>query len=169
MTPEKVAGQISEAWNHLAKNHGWPTRISPEDTLRKTRVIQKTLAGIEGLSELTPPPTLLETLLWILSKWNWNKTPAPLGLLENRDQWAAIKSIRLRSQEEIKEARKEKLAKIEEWARREFRLRTEKGLSPQQAKKEIEEFAHATGKTQGMTTHEKLQLCETLETLENHG
>jgi hypothetical protein len=167
MEPEEekiIAGKTAECWNILAKTHGWPTRKGARDILHSRRVIRRLkeeLAHPENLPGITDK----EAISWILSRWNWQKTTAPMGMLESREQWKSLRDVLARLQEERQEAEEIKHNTLSLWLHKEFNLRLQKGLSPEGAKKDIEQFSLATRKFQSLSTDEKLFFCQSLEDL----
>jgi hypothetical protein len=147
MTPQKISETIETIWNKKAKFHGWPTRVSKEQILRKGRLLQK----INKFAGDTDPT---ESISWILQRWNWNKSPAPMELLESDAQWRTLESLKRTLQEEEAETQQNRFAEIQTWTQKEFEkyCKTE---TPVVARKRVAEFAKASGKTQGWNNTEK--------------
>lgn len=166
--PDKIqslARLVAERWNHLAKSHGWPQRLDPENIARKSRLITRVGKGFECCEKLTQCPPQAGLLDWILARWNWNKNPAPIGILESQDNWKALELTLQRSEEESRESHKETLDKITTWTEKEFAFKLREGKTPEQCQKEIEEFALATGRTKAWSIQEKLHFCHLTEEL----
>jgi hypothetical protein len=160
-----LAEMISKVWNFLSKENGWPNKQNSFDVLRKNRILTKVISGMETASKAKSYPNNEAAIKWILSRWNWKKSPAPLGLLESKDQWQALTMVLQRIDEENDTAIEENSTKIKDWIDSEYRIRIMSGKPSSTSKKEVEEYAIALGKFQALTKEEKLLFLEHLETI----
>lgn len=151
----EAAAAVAEIWNGLAKEHGWPPQANQESLLRQRKTLTGVMRGLDKLSRI-PHGRSVETLLfWILSRWNWNKSPAPIAIAASSGQWNALAASLNREIEEAETTNRERLRTITAWVEKEFSIRRRNGLDGQAAKREIREFALATGKINAWSPHEQ--------------
>lgn len=154
---------LSEVWNDLCQQHGWPHRKSWHEMLRERKAVRSLARqyALENNKEETK-----KALYWILSRWNWQKTPAPLNLLSSKTQWNCYRMVLAREKEEEQGVFLEKQSSLKDWGRLEITNRVRSGKNPKVAIKETIDFALIIGKLNGMNTEEKLSFfnfCESLE------
>lgn len=153
---------LSEVWNKLCQEHGWPHRKTWQEMLRERKAI-RSLARQYALEH-----SLEETkiaLRWILSRWNWHKTPAPLNLLSSKTQWNCYRMVVAREKEESQFLVNQKQSSLEDWAKLEISNRVRGGKPPHLAAQETLEFAQILGKLGGLATQEKLSFANYCENL----
>lgn len=160
---KRVCQLLCEVWNDLCRENGWPHRKSWQEMLRERKAIRSLARqyALENSDEETKT-----ALRWILSRWNWQKTPAPLNMLTSKTQWNCYRMVLAREKEESSIVVQEKQSSIREWARLEMLNRVRSGDTPIMATKETLDFALILGKLNGMNTKEKLSFfnfCEEFE------
>jgi hypothetical protein len=160
---KELCQTLSEVWNSLCSEHGWPHKKSWQDMLRERKAV-RSLARQYALEH--SQEEVKSALFWILSRWNWQKTPAPLNLLTSKTQWNCYRMVLDREREESEIIVKEKQTTLQEWAKMEINNRIRKGTPPDKATKETIDFALILGKLKGMNTEEKLSFCNFCENIE---
>jgi len=159
----EVASDISQVWTKLAREFGWPHRKSPEDLMREGKAIRSTIRyyALNHNKKETQ-----EAIEWILRRWNWLKSPAPLNLLTSKTQWNGYQLVMNRVEEENLEAIKEKMETLFEWASLEMERNMKRGLTPSASAKNIKDLAKILGKTSTIGDkglEEFFKHCEKLE------
>lgn len=153
---------LSEVWNSLCQENGWPHKKTWQEMLRERKAI-RSLARQYAL-ENSPEETKM-ALRWILSRWNWHKTPAPLNLLSSKTQWNSYRMVLAREKEESQIIVKEKQTSLRDWAKLEITNRVRGGRNPSLAIIETLDFALILGKLGNLSSPEKLSFfnyCEDL-------
>jgi hypothetical protein len=153
---QTIAKALEKVWNSLCKEAGWPHRKSSGECLRNTKVIRCCIRYGGDYVTKGRPESLEPPLRWILSRWNWGKSPAPLNLLASPTQWKAYDMVMARLEEENSEANKDKESNLVAWARMEMNNRLRRGMTPSEARQSVEEFAQVLGKTKGLTPQQML-------------
>jgi hypothetical protein len=159
-----VASAIAEAWTKYAKEYGWPHRKTTSDVYKDRKAIR---TCSREFAQGKQKQEILKGISWILGRWNWSKTPAPLNLLTSKSQWAGYKMVLARLEEEAQAAIQLRSQSLLDWVSMEIKNRVQKGMDPTEARKETEEFALILGKTKGMNKEEKLLFCSYCEEIEN--
>ena len=153
MSPEKTAELLAKVYNSMARENGWPPAAETGSLLRNRKILTAVEKGIGKASEI-PHGRSPETLVgWVLSRWNWNRSPAPIALAGSMAQWDALAASLAREAEETQETRTGRLAAVAAWVEKEMRVRD--GIDKPKIKKEIEEYAQATGKIRSWTAEEQ--------------
>lgn len=162
---------LAEVWNSLCAEHGWPHRRTWQEMLRERKAIRSLARqyALDNSKEETK-----KALFWILSRWNWRKTPAPLNLLSSKTQWNSYKMVLARAKEEAQIFIEEKESNLKNWARMEITNRVRSAKLQRDLKhdfgsasKETVEFALILGKLKGMNTEEKLSFASFCEEIES--
>jgi hypothetical protein len=159
----EVAGTISKVWTKLAKEYGWPHRKSPDDLMREGKAIRTTLR-YWALNH-TPVETE-EAIEWILRRWNWQKSPAPLNLITSKTQWNSYQLVINRLVEEESAAEADKMNSLYQWALLEMQRNIKKGMTAGISIKNIKDLAKILGKTKLLgdkNTEDFYRYCEKLE------
>lgn len=165
---------LAEVWNSLCSEHGWPHRRTWQEMLRERKAI-RSMARQYALDNSTEETK--QALFWILRRWNWQKTPAPLNLLSSKTQWNSYKMVLAREKEESQIFIQEKDSNLKDWARMEITNRIKSERFQKNSKienkadasnisKETVEFALILGKLKGMNTEEKLSFASFCEDVE---
>lgn len=158
----KLAGTIAEIWNELAKNNGWPTNVKLEAIKRNRKTLSAVMKGLEKTGEIPHGRDQRTLLKWTLSRWNWTKSPAPLSIVGSMTQWDALTKSLAREVQEKEQTDQERLGAITKWITKEIGLRN-KTKDNTNTRKEVQEFAEATGKINSWTNSEQQHFHQELE------
>jgi hypothetical protein len=158
-----LAKVIADVWNGLARDHGWPATQNAEDIKRNRRVLATAMRGWAKTSEVDHGRDTKTLIRWMLSRWNWDKSPAPMNLVASSAQWDALKASLQREVEENATRNKDRLKSVTEWVEKEISVRGKNGIEGIRAREEIEEFAKATGKINAWTPAEQEHFYEELK------
>lgn len=150
--------QAAEAWNGFARRAGWPERLEQEELLKKRRF--KTNSA-KAWGESSFPPK--DGITWVLSRWNWDRSPAPIELLCSRNQWDAWRALQTAIQEEIHQRRELCLKHRREEARSLINRLRRSGITQEERSKQALEIIRASGKWRAWSIQEKMAFYEELE------
>lgn len=151
----RLAEEITKIWNGLATQHGWPGILTCESVRRNRRGLAGAMRGLDRTARIPHGRSESTLLHWVLSRWNWAKSPAPLALASNASQWDALCQSLHREVEETAATDKERIQSVTRWVEKERNIRRRNGMDEAAAKTEIEEFAKATGKINAWTRPEQ--------------
>lgn len=159
----KLATIVAKVWNELAKENGWPKRVTQEELRRMGPLITSVNKGLAHIGECTRNE---ETLIrWVLCRWNWERSPAPLTQVGVAKLWATLKdSIDRETEEAIMDIEKQ-LEEVAEWVRFQYERARGMGLTPADAADRVAKYAVSSGKVDTLTPREKARLDEELKKL----
>lgn len=160
---EALAATIAEIWNALAKENGWPASQTAQSVRRNRRALANAMKGMKATEAVDHSRSRKTLLTWMLSRWNWTKSPAPLELVASAPQWAALAASLAREAEETRATEEDRLRAVSAWVEKERAIRQRNGVDPARAKREIEEFAKATRKISAWTREEQEHFYKELE------
>lgn len=161
----QVAENVSVVWTKLSKEYGWPHRKGLEDLMREGKAIRSTIRYGGPLVDKNNEETQ-RAIEWILRRWNWNKSPAPLNLLTSQTQWKSFHMVMARVEEENLTAINERMSSLFEWSLQEMQRNIKKGMPATSSRKNIEDLAKILGKTSSLEDKELIEFqrfCEELE------
>jgi hypothetical protein len=170
-----LAETTAQAWNRIARKHGWPASKTPEQVLRTPQLLNPTLKRIQNLQNELLAKNIprercnlasSETIEHILCQWNWSKSPAPLRLINSDNLWNNLKYQIVKLKEEEETLQEEFLQRLLNTTKKEWSLQRKQGKTVHEATKGTKELLQATGKWGTLTPQQKLEVLETLENLE---
>jgi hypothetical protein len=159
----KVAELLCQVWNELAKKNNWPQRKRPEELLQNVgflRSVWKELARFEQSTRCD------HTLLtWVLSRWNWQRSPAPVNHAAQPKLWENLKSSLDLEAEEAAELITKQQREVASWTEHYFREHLIKGQPPELAAESTRKYARLSGKNTNWAVHETMQFENSLREL----
>lgn len=168
---EPVTQAIENTWGEYQKKFRWPLRKIkiPKNIINATAKGQQ---NVEGITEDIPKGfSLQENIRKIASQWDWKRSPAPLQLLQSQRYWEGIlNNLKIQIQE-TEETKKEALESVIKWTKNQISSRKQEWESLEgetgrivlrRILKETQQAAHALGKLEDLTSHQKMEWEKTL-------
>jgi len=162
--PLELCDTLAKIWNQLAKENGWTQRKEGFQILQTSGLPAFLIQTLEK-NQANPPFQPEEAFQIILQTWNWKKSPAPIRLICSPKKWEAFVYSKKKLEEEVIQNISDRIEQTKKIVLAEWKKQRDKTECPTTASKRTEEYLRATGKWKNLTTQEKLEACQLLETL----
>lgn len=161
---EPLEKAIQKVWKEFKQKHKWA--LTPLKIPRN--VMTNTIKGQSAVEEISDDEIanygLEDNIRKIASQWNWEKSPAPLQLLQSQKYWNTIRDNLLIAITEKEESNQESLKSAINWTKIQLRARQKEWnqivgpageLIRARIEKETKEAAHALGKLEDLSPNQK--------------